>query len=135
VAECTSDTSHHKAGYRILLCVLLQSSGGEWGYKDMDESMGPCDTSCPVKYLDMVPDPGGYATEWRAKVRAANRLKATKSKIVVGMRVKLIGGCTVRGQTLAEPLKVVAVKPLVCESPFGLLTVRPSHIAEVLPAE
>lgn len=60
-----------------------------WGYKDMDESAGPYYYNCPLAYLDMVPDPGGYATEWRAKVREywAKRNR----KLVEGQRIKLYG--------------------------------------------
>lgn len=42
---------------------------GCWGYKDMEEGCGPCNYSCPLKYLEMVPCPGGYATEWRETVK------------------------------------------------------------------
>jgi hypothetical protein len=49
---------------------LLENRGG-WGYKDMDESMGPYDWSCPVAFLALAPQPeGDSAAEWRAKVRA-----------------------------------------------------------------
>ena len=29
--------------------------GGSWGYKDMDETMGPYATGCPLSYFDLVP--------------------------------------------------------------------------------
>jgi hypothetical protein len=101
----------------------------------MDESMGPSDTSCPVKYFDMVPDPGSYATEWRAKVRAANAAKAAKAKIVVGMRVKLIPGCKARGGPLDGTYKVIDLKPTRIETPAGVFRVPPRMIEEILPAE
>lgn len=50
-----------------------------WGYKDVDETMGPCQTNCPASYLDLAqPEPTeGYAVEWRKLVRArAAKLKA-----------------------------------------------------------
>jgi len=42
---------------RYIGCDLLQWDRGcqGWGYKDMDESMGPFYYSCPLKYLAMVP--------------------------------------------------------------------------------
>jgi len=43
---------------------------GCWGYKDMYESMGPYNFSCPLKYLTMVECPDGYAADWREKVQA-----------------------------------------------------------------
>lgn len=60
-----------------------------WGYKDMDETTGPYYYNCPLSYLDMVPDPGGYATEWRAKVRE-HHTKANQ-KLVEGQRIRLYG--------------------------------------------
>ena len=52
-------------------CDLIRRNGHEWGYKDMEESSGPCYYSCPLKYLDMVPVPKStYAPKWREKVRA-----------------------------------------------------------------
>lgn len=60
-----------------------------WGYKDMDESAGPYYFNCPLAYLDMVPDPGGHATEWRAKVREL--AERSKRKLIEGQRIKLYG--------------------------------------------
>ena len=54
---------------RWIGCDLLryQSSYG-WGYKDMEESMGPYFYSCPLKYLDIVPVVANES--WREQVRA-----------------------------------------------------------------
>lgn len=42
-----------------------------WGYKDLCESMGPCEVDCPLYLLDMVEVPKGeYAETWRDLVRA-----------------------------------------------------------------
>jgi hypothetical protein len=48
-------------------CYLLADGIGESGYKPMDESMGPFHFSCPLAYLDMVPETN---REWREHVRA-----------------------------------------------------------------
>lgn len=59
---------------------LMSGRKREWGYKDLEESMGPREVNCPVGYLDLAPDPGGYATEWRVKVREyAAEQKAKKA--------------------------------------------------------
>jgi len=43
------DTGHIE---RYIACDLLQTDlQGNWGYKDIDESMGPYQTSCPLSYL------------------------------------------------------------------------------------
>lgn len=59
---------------RVILCVLLARRKNEgWGYKDMSESMHPYHYSCPLPYLDLVPDgTPGTCSRWRAKVREFN---------------------------------------------------------------
>ena len=52
---------------RFIRCDLLQRSGGEWGYKAMDESMAPYYYSCPLRYLDMAKE---LSPGWREMVRA-----------------------------------------------------------------
>lgn len=101
LAKCVKGSAlwavHENAdsGKRLLACYLLGADQGAWGYKDMTESMGPCEISCPVAYLDMVPDPGGYATAWRARVRdAATRKASITGALKVGARVQLKSGLT-----------------------------------------
>lgn len=62
----------------LIRCWKVQGGGMDWGYKDVSEEMGPCEVSCPLSFLDMVKDPGGYATAWREKVRAAHAVKTQK---------------------------------------------------------
>ena len=52
---------------RYIRCDLLQRSGGQWGYKPLDESMHPYYYSCPLSYLDLAPE---QSADWRAGVRA-----------------------------------------------------------------
>ncbi len=53
-----------------------------FGYKDMEESMAPCESDCPQTILDLLtPADSAYATEWRARCRAnAARRKAQSAK-------------------------------------------------------
>jgi len=46
-------------------CHLLESAGGEWGYKSLIEAEHPYYYSCPLHYLDMVPT---QCAEWRERV-------------------------------------------------------------------
>ncbi|MDD2126993.1 hypothetical protein NP544_25975 [Pseudomonas monteilii] len=52
---------------RYIRCDLLQRSGGQWGYKGMDESVHPFYYTCPLSYLEMAPE---CSSEWRKEVRA-----------------------------------------------------------------
>lgn len=74
------------SGEKFIACIIMAGRNGHmgWGYKDMCESMGPCYHSCPLSYLDMVPEPKSeYAAGWRDKVREYHR------KFTVGARYKL----------------------------------------------
>lgn len=45
--------------------------GYVFGYKDMDETMGPVESECPVVILDLLtPTDAPYALAWRARCRA-----------------------------------------------------------------
>lgn len=82
-----------KAIVRFIGCFLMQTDGnGNWGYKDMEESMGPCYYSCPLAYLDMVPMPEGeYAPKWREAVREYWEKRKT-IKLVEGMKMRIVAG-------------------------------------------
>lgn len=42
-----------------------------FGYKDMEESMGPCEDRCPARVLDLLtPTDNAYALGWRERCRA-----------------------------------------------------------------
>jgi hypothetical protein len=48
-----------------------EKEGYIFGYKDMDESMGPCDHDCPAAILDLLtPTDSEWANAWRQKCRA-----------------------------------------------------------------
>jgi hypothetical protein len=75
-----------------------------WGYKPMDESMGPYYYGCPVSYLDQADEPvNETAVEWREKVRqlAAERARKKPQK---GEHWLLCNG---------QVLQITSVRPLV----------------------
>lgn len=113
----------------LMQCHTYPEHGPSWGYKDMEESMGPCEVSCPLGYLDMVPEKkcapncegcakdscsGLWARRWRERVRAyhAERTEARdKAKaLTLGQIVRLKDGCSPR------ELVIVSTKPLIGES-------------------
>jgi len=87
--------------YNFIGCHLLAPHKAVgWGYKDMEESMGPYYCSCPLAYLDMAPE---ACPEWREGVR---RWHAQVSrKVSIGDIWSLIG-CTVR------MVEITSVRPL-----------------------
>lgn len=78
----TKDGEETQPTERWIQCDLLQYQRDYgWGYKDMEESMGPYYYSCPRKYLDMVPlDRFGGNTEWREEVMAHHQRSAEKRR-------------------------------------------------------
>ena len=92
---------------RWIECNLLMSDMGEWGYKDMEESSGPNECSCPLKYLDMVPCPyRGYAKAWRERVKA---YWAERNAIALrhGLKLKVKPGWHIKDGTPIETIEVV----------------------------
>ena len=63
-------------------------TGENFGYKDMEESMGPYEDDCPGSILDLLsPTDNEYAQEWRQRCRA--RLARRARKLEHGDRVRL----------------------------------------------
>ena len=89
------------------ICVyLLAKSDGVWGYKPVDEGMGPYETNCPVKYLDEADEPmNDYAREWRVRVRERAARSASK-KPKAGELWKLRDGCR------PAQVRITSVRPL-----------------------
>jgi hypothetical protein len=118
-------------GKRFIACFLIRGNGEpgfRWGYKDMDESSGPYYYDCPLRFLEAVPDPGGYATKWREKVVAWHRSKAARRARVaalrVGEQITLVKGYR------PPTVRVASVKPLTGYGPDGTLySLQPRHIA------
>jgi hypothetical protein len=64
-----------------------------FGYKDMDESMGPCEDNCPAHILDLLtPTDKDHALDWRLRSRA--NLERRARKIEDGDRIKLASPLT-----------------------------------------
>ena len=59
--------------------TLISISDGEFMWKDMDETVGPCEDDCPKKILDQLsPTTSEYALEWRKRCRAKLALGKVK---------------------------------------------------------
>lgn len=114
----------------LMQCHRYPDHGPSWGYKDMEESMGPCEVSCPLGYLDMVPErtcppdckgcakdscSGLWARKWRKNVREYHAKRAASRNKVKALKpndiVRLKEGCS------PKELVIVSVRPLVGE--FG----------------
>jgi hypothetical protein len=74
------------SGDRIVFAVVClvnynprAADGYSFGYKDMDETVGPYESDCPEDILDLLTDTDrDYALQWRARCRA--RIAQRKSR-------------------------------------------------------
>lgn len=70
---------------RVIGCDLLSKSKYGWGYKPMDETMGPYYFTCPLAYLELAgPTTSPYAKAWRERVKAYHAKTATAAALVAG---------------------------------------------------
>ena len=105
-------------GRFIVAYLMVHDPGYGWGYKPVDESMGPADLSCPVSYLDEVPVPNSeFAAPWRERVRRRHadkqRLKRMVAAASIGDQVTLTEGCVPHTVTLTSR------KPLIGQADNG----------------
>lgn len=87
-------------------------NGCNFGYKDMDESMGPCRYDFPEKYLDMLtPTNNELALEWRKAVRERISKNKKLAKLKVGDKIKFrspvetVSGVKVGDEIIVEKRK------------------------------
>lgn len=73
------DTSGTAGDVFAIVCLVRWNPKARhtehFGYKDMDEGMGPCEAKCPASILDLLGPPrNDYAAQWRERCRAWNAL-------------------------------------------------------------
>jgi hypothetical protein len=101
---------------RYIGCDLLQGHREGWGYKPMDESMGPYYYSCPLPYLEMTPVAN---QKWREEVIKHHAQDQARKTLIRSLKerdtIVLRQGCSPRQLTL------VSKKPLRGYGPYGIL--------------
>jgi hypothetical protein len=79
-------------GEVFALVILINWAPGDrfnFGYKDMDETMGPCECECPARILDLLtPTASEWANTWRASCRAHADKMAAKPRVKTGDLVR-----------------------------------------------
>ena len=65
--------------YVFAAVFLTRRHDGEWGYKAMDECVGPCEADAPRKLINMLsPTTAEYAIKWRENCLKNAALKSRK---------------------------------------------------------
>lgn len=90
-----------------------------WGYKDLDETMGPCEVDCPQSFLAQASAPEGYAAEWRERVRKHHAQKAATPKPACGLEITY-GPTTYRLERSLGPRKGWRVSRVSDGHPFRM---------------
>lgn len=73
----------------VILTRWVPKDQYNFGYKDMDETMGPNEAKAPAKILDLLsPTDSEYAIKWRARCRKNLERKAAAAKVKKGVTVK-----------------------------------------------
>lgn len=112
--------NHNKqtgAAYIFCAVILFKNSDKDgFGYKDLDESVGPCEVDCPDRIMRLltpvadIPNPC-YAADWRERVTAAKAsrlaLRQGATKLSKGDLIKLpyevkVAGISTDSFTLIE---------------------------------
>jgi hypothetical protein len=131
--NCLWQLIESEDGTRWIGLDLLGAYDGEWGYKDMDESMGPNYYSCPLSYLDKSENNGKsrneFATSWRAAVREHHAKKKPAQKLAVGQVWAL------KGVRYPQAVQLTCLKPLRGRDtgyPGMIYRLSRRHLGEVL---
>jgi hypothetical protein len=88
-----------KKGDVFVALYLLAKDEHEWGYKDMDDTVGPCYYDCPLSFIKRTVASGrtlGQSTlDWHEQVKAYHLKQRAKTKqtatFSVGMTIKYAG--------------------------------------------
>lgn len=76
----------------VILTRWVPNDPYNFGYKDMDESMGPCDVACPERIFALLTPldktDSKWAHEWRAKVREYHEAKKARPRLTKGTVVR-----------------------------------------------
>lgn len=84
---CVITIQHDGVERRLVTLDILKRDRGCWGNKSISEDMGPYETNCPLRLLDLAGEPiNKYAAEWRDNVRRAHARRANRRKLAAKLR-------------------------------------------------
>ena len=97
VYAAVRNVNYPTPGADYVYCAVILFKNNErdgFGYKDMCESMGPCEIDCPDRIMkllspvEQIPNPS-YTADWRQRVAAAKERRKTTTKLKPGDVIKL----------------------------------------------
>jgi transcriptional regulatory protein LevR len=108
----------------VAVVCILDFKNGEFAYKDMDETVGPCYYDCPESILKLLTEPlNDYSKAWREKCKAR-----INNKLEEGSIIKFVEKFSFQsGAYNEDTFKVISTKPQKLQSvSFGFLTKIPN---------
>lgn len=113
----------------FLLDYRTSEHGHDTGYKDMDESMGPCECECPERILRLLtPTSHEYALAWRKRcweaIAGRKSLKLRKDAVITTKPISFRDGRTrSRFQVFSlKPLQLLCLDTqMICRVPRAML--------------
>ena len=112
--ESTDKTTGKSFVFAAVILISNTRKHG-FGYKDMTETMGPCECACPDRIMRLlspvtdIPNPS-YAADWRARVaahkKAAAELRTKRASLRPGSFVTLERAVSFRDGTAASVFRM-----------------------------
>jgi hypothetical protein len=125
---------------RHIACDIVDYCAFGWGYKSLTEASHPYDVTCPLEYLDLVPE---TFPEWRRAVCEHHR----HAQVQVGDRVQLVNYdvpeikvtcldslCGTYGPTLYRSIPWRCLGPLLPQVVASVSTPRPCVTPVMTPS-
>lgn len=108
----------------------------DFGYKQMDETVCPCEAECPTRILDLLTDPpyNEFAAEWRGRCREYHEGRARVRRLTKGVSFAIATPLTFGGVSASEfTVSYTNAKSLVCRTSPGsmLVAIRRSLLARL----
>lgn len=92
VEQVERATGERRVWAAVFLLGFAPKAEYNFGYKDMDETCGPCEAECPERILDLLTETEyQYAIDWRARCRAKIAARRARPKLKPGMTIELYG--------------------------------------------
>ncbi len=118
VAYMAYEIGDPEEGKKVITLVCLlhhcpRDLNYNFGYKDMDESMGPVESECLEKILKLLmPTDEKYAIEWRERCWSNLKKKKACPKLELEMAIKTNSPLKFADGSVIDSFRVTSLKPL-----------------------
>jgi hypothetical protein len=91
----------------VCLISYRKADGFNFGYKDMDETVGPVEDECPERILKLLtPTDSAYAIAWRGRCWEHIQRRKAQPKLTEGCRIRFATPITFADKTVRDTFTV-----------------------------